>query len=338
MAEKRRSGVVGTTTTTTMTSSSSSSVPPEAKASRSESDRLLLSQLGVGELLRGAILKMVEVRSDDPIGFLADHFCNLASVSSPPPPPETSGRTDPPPGSAFSNNVLVAFDLLSDAAPPPSPPGGVAPEGPTEDGGSGTAAVGPGASGSGVRGRLYTQTLRCLCGEGGVPAATSAPLVSRLRCRDHEAVPYDIFRQGVLTCAAFSDFIRQAQRLYAEVCCPAEGPASRALCGAVLGTLREALETSRGGGEARRPTDAGVGPGGPEANLKASHYLEASAKISPDKVAQVMARGAAAEGAGGEMDAKEFENAAAELFIARGGLGGLAMHGVLSGSVICYCV
>ena len=67
MAEKRRSG--GT------------AVLPEVKPTQSESDRLLLSQLGVGELLRGAILKMVEARSDDPIGFLADHFCNLASVS-----------------------------------------------------------------------------------------------------------------------------------------------------------------------------------------------------------------------------------------------------------------
>uniref|UniRef100_A0A8C5BMD6 RIIa domain-containing protein n=1 Tax=Gadus morhua TaxID=8049 RepID=A0A8C5BMD6_GADMO len=67
MAEKRRSG--GT------------AVLPEVKPTQSESDRLLLSQLGVGELLRGAILKMVEARSDDPIGFLADHFCNLASVA-----------------------------------------------------------------------------------------------------------------------------------------------------------------------------------------------------------------------------------------------------------------
>uniref|UniRef100_A0A3Q3J803 RIIa domain-containing protein n=1 Tax=Monopterus albus TaxID=43700 RepID=A0A3Q3J803_MONAL len=66
--EKRRSG--GT--------------PPgvlEVKATKSDSDREFLAQAGVVELLRGAILKMVEARSDDPIGFLADHFCNLASVT-----------------------------------------------------------------------------------------------------------------------------------------------------------------------------------------------------------------------------------------------------------------
>ena len=54
---------------------------PEGKATKSDSDREFLSQAGVGELLRGAILKMVEARSDDPIGFLADHFCHLASVT-----------------------------------------------------------------------------------------------------------------------------------------------------------------------------------------------------------------------------------------------------------------
>lgn len=51
------------------------------KVVKSDRDREFLEQAGVGDLLRGAILKMVEARSDDPIGFLADHFCNLASVT-----------------------------------------------------------------------------------------------------------------------------------------------------------------------------------------------------------------------------------------------------------------
>ncbi|XP_059908832.1 tubulin polyglutamylase complex subunit 1 [Gadus macrocephalus] len=322
MAEKRRSG--GT------------AVLPEVKPTQSESDRLLLSQLGVGELLRGAILKMVESRSDDPIGFLADHFCNLASVS------ESAGTPGVSDGdqvngvpsacaqeqqhlnralwhlrlahhsqrSAFSNNLLLAYDLLSHptSAPPGGRPDPAASEGPPGEGC-------PGAGG-GVRGGLYTQTLQCLCSEGGVPASTSAPLLRRLHCQAHEAVPYDLFRQGVLTCAVFSDYIRQAQRLYAQVGCPAEGPASRALCRAVLGTLQEALETSQGPGAQRSP-NANNANAAPEANLKANRYLEASAKISSHKVAQVMARGGRAPGPGGNMDAKEFENAAAELFIAR---------------------
>lgn len=167
-----------------------------------------------------------------------------------------------------------------------------------------------------MRGGLYTQTLQCLCSEGGVPASTSAPLLRRLHCQDHEAVPYDVFRHGVLTCAVFSDYIRQAQRLYAEVCCPDEGPVSRALCLAVIGTLKEALETTQGS-DANRGANANLKASScQEANVKAICYLEASAKLSPDRLAQAMA-GAQIQGPGGNMDAKEFENAAAELFITR---------------------
>ncbi|XP_020505850.1 tubulin polyglutamylase complex subunit 1 [Labrus bergylta] len=307
---------------------------PEGKATKSDSDREFLMQAGVGELLRGAILKMVEARSDDPIGFLADHFCNIASVS------ETGsagyGEGDQfsnglvsagaqeqqhlnralwhlrlahhSKRSAFSNNVRVAYDLLNLTVPLRQ--SGEAPEGPD---GSGNDS--PTGEGGGVRGGLYTQTLQCLCSEGGVPASTSAPLLRRLHCQDHEAVLYDIFRHGVLTCAVFSDYIRQAQRLYAEVCCPDVGPASRALCLAVLGTLKEALETSQGC-DANPPNANTKTSSCLEANVKAIRYLEASAKISPYKIAQAIA-GAQTRGPGGDMDAKEFENAAAELFIAR---------------------
>ncbi|XP_049918436.1 tubulin polyglutamylase complex subunit 1 [Epinephelus moara] len=309
---------------------------PEGKATKSDSDREFLSQAGVGELLRGAILKMVEARSDDPIGFLADHFCNLASVTE----TGTAGGSDGDQlnngplsagaqeqqhlnralwhlrlahhsqRSAFSNNVCVAYDLLN--LNKPRRRAGEAPEGP--DGSCTTSPTE--AGGGGVRGGLYTQTLQCLCSEGGVPASTSAPLLRRLHCQDHEAVPYDVFRHGVLTCAVFSDYIRQAQRLYAEVCCPDEGPASRALCLAVLGTLKEALETSQGC-EANCCVNANAKANCcMEVNMKAIRYLEASAKISPYKLGQAMA-GSQTRGPGGDMDAKEFENAAAELFITR---------------------
>lgn len=205
----------------------------------------------------------------------------------------------------------MAYDLLNLTGPRRQPgevpevPEGSCTDSPTTEGGGG-----------GVKGGLYTQTLQCLCSEGGVPASTSAPLLQRLHCQDHEAVPYDVFRHGVLTCAVFSDYIRQAQRLYAEVCCPDEGPASRALCLAVLGTLKEALETSQGC-DANCCINASTKANSClEANVKAIRYLEASAKISPYKLAQAMS-GAQTRGPGGNMDAKEFENAAADLFITR---------------------
>ncbi|XP_061652059.1 tubulin polyglutamylase complex subunit 1 [Phyllopteryx taeniolatus] len=304
--EKRRSAVPGESPPAVV-------AEPGPKASGPDADREFLSQAGVGELLRGAVLKMVEARPDDPVGFLADHFGSLAAAVvesgdealkeprlNDGPPEEGGGGAQAQQRlnralwhlrlahhsqrSAFGNNVRVAYDLLSLA-------------GTFRHAGEGSPA---GATGGGVSGGLYTQTLRCLCGEGGVPASTSAPLLGRLHCHDHEAVPYGVFRHGVLTCAVFSDYIRQAQRLYAQVCRPDEGPALRAPCLAVLGALREALETSR---------DAD------SSGVQVLRRLEASAKMSPHQVACAMTE-AQARGPAGHMDAKEFENAAAKLFIA----------------------
>ncbi|XP_028294344.1 tubulin polyglutamylase complex subunit 1 [Gouania willdenowi] len=299
------------------------------KASKADSDREFLTQMGVGELLLGAILKMVEARSEDPIGFLADHFCNLSSVA------DSSGAGGGGAGgdeeqreqqhlnralwhlrlahhshrSAFSNNVRVAYDLLNH-----SDPHGRSSDAAEGSGGSCTRPPTAARDGGGVRGGVYTQALQCLCSEGGVPADTSAPLLHRLHCLDHEAVPFDVFRQGVLTCAVFSDYIRQAQKLYAEVCSPEEGPASLALCQSVLGSLKDALETSQG-----CLTNCSVNANTNVhpclvSNVKAIRYLEASVKVSPHQLSQAMAA-AQTRGPAGHMDAKEFENAAAELFI-----------------------
>ncbi|XP_073705832.1 tubulin polyglutamylase complex subunit 1-like [Garra rufa] len=141
--------------------------------------------------------------------------------------------------------------------------------------------------------------LRCLCSEGGLSGSTAAPLLRRIQSHDYEAVPFELFRQGVLTCAVFADYIRKSQCLYAAVASAPDRPAERTLCQAVLSTLREALETADGTDVAR--------------------YLEASAKISPAKVAQAMAEvhPRAQRQDGPTMDAQEFEDAAAALFIAR---------------------
>lgn len=176
--------------------------------------------------------------------------------------------------SAFSNNIRVAYDLMVQCGSWRHIPGG-------------------------VRGRLYTEMLQCLCSEGGLSGTTSAPLLRRIRCRDYEVVPFELFRKGVLTCAAFADYIRKSQCLYAAVASCPERPAERALCRAVLATLQEALDASHVADSAR--------------------FLEASAKISPAKLAQAMAdvRAAGELQEGPTMDAREFEDAAAALFIAR---------------------
>lgn len=63
MAEKRRAGAVMS----------------DSASAKCESDREFLSQAGVSALLRGALLKLVESRPEDPVGFLAEHFAHLSS-------------------------------------------------------------------------------------------------------------------------------------------------------------------------------------------------------------------------------------------------------------------
>ncbi|RXN25291.1 tubulin polyglutamylase complex subunit 1 [Labeo rohita] len=227
----------------------------DSKSAAADGDQEFLSQAGVSALLRGALLKLLESRPEDPVGFLAEHFGHLSS--------------------AFNNNVRVAYELLTQGVP---------------------CRV---SGGGGVRGRLYSEMLRCLCSEGGLSGSTAAPLLRRIQSHDYEAVPFELFRQGVLTCAVFADYIRKSQCLYAAVASAPDRPAERTLCQAVLSTLREALETADGTDVAR--------------------YLEASAKISPAKVAQAMAEvhPRAQLPDGPTMDAQEFEDAAAALFIAR---------------------
>ncbi|XP_076847442.1 tubulin polyglutamylase complex subunit 1 [Brachyhypopomus gauderio] len=277
MAEKRRSGVGAS----------------DAKLGKAESDHEFLAQAGVSALLRNALLKLVEARSEDPIGFLAEHFGNLALETENGTAERGDGRQPDTTHeqrlsralwhlnlahhsqrAAFNNNISVAYDLLT-------------------QNGSGRQVLG------GVPGHLYTETLRCLCSDSGLSMSAAAPLLRRLRCHDYEAVPFELFRQGALTCAVFADYVRKSRCLYAAVASSPEQSADRALCRAVLAALRGALEASHGPDAAR--------------------YLEASAMISPGELARAMAGAGAVAGqqAGPTMDAREFEDEAAALFVAR---------------------
>ncbi|XP_073771868.1 tubulin polyglutamylase complex subunit 1 isoform X1 [Danio rerio] len=64
MSEKRRAGV--------LVSGSSSS-------SGCEADQEFVSRSGVSALLAGALLRLLDCRSGDPLGFLAEHFAHLSA-------------------------------------------------------------------------------------------------------------------------------------------------------------------------------------------------------------------------------------------------------------------
>ncbi|KAK1156968.1 tubulin polyglutamylase complex subunit 1 [Acipenser oxyrinchus oxyrinchus] len=266
----------------------------DSRSTKPDTDSEFLTQVGAGAVLRGALLKLLEVRSEDPIGFLADHFGNLAqslengdsgsavegdkkqhqqALQSPEEQNQHAGalwhltQAHYSQRSAFNNNVAVAFSLLSRGGRKRKP---------------------------GLKGRAYTELLRRVCRDGAVAEPVSAPLIRKLRCQDHEAVPFDLFRRAVLTCFVFADFVRKSRSLFETV-----SPSDGSLCRAVLGSLRDALETTGCSDPAR--------------------YLEASAKLTPGRLAQAMDRAQTlASGTPSTlMGQEEFIEEASALFVSR---------------------
>ncbi|NXK56060.1 TPGS1 polyglutamylase, partial [Chauna torquata] len=170
---------------------------------------------------------------------------------------------------AFNNNISTAYEVL-------------------------------GASGRrrrpGVDGRLYSELLRRICQHGGAPQEVAATLLPRVQCRDHEAVPFDVFRYGVLTCFVLLEFAAKAQTLY-DVLDGGTGAADKRVCQAVLRTLEEALGAS----------DFSV----------PVRYLEAGSKLGPDCLALAMDRALQERKLSASMSREEFLKKATALFVAK---------------------
>nr|XP_006206684.2 tubulin polyglutamylase complex subunit 1 [Vicugna pacos] len=161
-------------------------------AAMTESEEDFLRQVGVTEMLRTALLKVLEARPEEPIAFLAHYFENMGLRS------PTNGGAGEPAGqlllqqqrlgralwhlrlahhsqrTAFNNNVGVAYECLSASGRKKKP---------------------------GLDGRTYSELLKRICRDGEAPEEVVAPLLRKIQCRDHEAVPLAVFRAGMLTCA-----------------------------------------------------------------------------------------------------------------------------------------
>uniref|UniRef100_A0A8C3D5K3 Cell division cycle 34, ubiqiutin conjugating enzyme n=3 Tax=Passeriformes TaxID=9126 RepID=A0A8C3D5K3_CORMO len=148
---------------------------------------------------------------------------------------------------------------------------------------------------AGVDGRLYSELLRRICQRGAAPAEAAAELLRRVRCRDHEAVPFDVFRYGVLTCCVLLEFAAKADALFAVL--GAGDSADTRLCQAVLRALEDAL----GAGHGSRP----------------GRYLEAGSRLGPDRLALAMDQALQERKLGSSMSREEFLKKATALFIAK---------------------
>ncbi|XP_019513030.1 PREDICTED: tubulin polyglutamylase complex subunit 1 [Hipposideros armiger] len=281
--EKRRSVVV---TAANFTDGTRPSVSRAAATTESEED--FLRQVGVTDMLRAALLKVLEARPEEPISFLAHYFENMGLRS-----PANGGAGEPPgqlllqqqrlgralwhlrlahysQRTAFNNNVGVAYECLSAS----------------------------GRKKPGLDGRTYSELLKRICRDGEAPEEVVAPLLRKIQCRDHEAIPLGVFRTGMLTCFVLLEFVARAGALYRLLEDPALATADRCMGQAVLDTLEGALQAS----------DSAAAP---------ARYLEAGWRLGPDSLAQAMDRALVARRPSSPMTREEFLEKAAALFIAK---------------------
>ncbi|XP_061457112.1 tubulin polyglutamylase complex subunit 1 isoform X2 [Rhineura floridana] len=259
-----------------------------------ESEAEFLLHAGVTDMVREALLKVLETRPEEPIDFLAGYFENLMQSS-----PEAEAAEASLPAAdgvadsqrllqmrldralwylslahhshrtAFNNNVSMAYESLATSRRRKKP---------------------------GVNGKLYSELLQLICQAKGTPEEVALPLLQKVACRDHEAVPFDIFRYGALTCLVLLEFLAKANMLF-DALDGGSGSADKHICMAVLGALEDALRTT---------------------NVTVPiRYLEAGSKLGPDSLALAMDQALAKQKSGVAMKKEEFLQRASAIFVAR---------------------
>ncbi|XP_005281123.2 tubulin polyglutamylase complex subunit 1 isoform X2 [Chrysemys picta bellii] len=238
-----------------------------------ESEAEFLLQAGVTSMVREALLKVLEARPEEPVSFLASYFEKLVLSG-----PQGGAAADRHRQqqrlvralwTAFHNNVSMAYECLSARGRRKKP---------------------------GVNGRIYSELLRKICQDGEAPEEVVSSLLTKIQCRDHEAVPFDVFRYGVLSCVVLLEFVAKADTLY-DVLDDGSGVADKRVCHAVLGTLEDALGAS----------DFSV----------PIRYLEAGSKLGPDCLALAMDKALLERKICSSMNREEFLKKATALFIAK---------------------
>ncbi|XP_015742030.1 tubulin polyglutamylase complex subunit 1 [Coturnix japonica] len=256
---------------------------PSSSGMGDEAEFLL--QADITAMVREALLKVLEARPEEPVSFLADYFERLVlggsgttgeAAAELAGPMQRLGRAlcyvhlaHHSHRTAFNTNISTAYEVL---------------------GSGGRRKM------LGVDGRLYSELLRRICQHGDAPQDVVAELLHRVQCRDHEAVPFDVFRYGVLSCFVLLEFVSKARMLY-DVLDNGAGVADKSVCQAVLCTLEEAL----GAGGLSVP----------------GRYLEASSRLGPDCLALAMDRALQERQLSSTMSREEFLKKATALFVAK---------------------
>ncbi|KAM3937378.1 tubulin polyglutamylase complex subunit 1 [Leptodactylus fuscus] len=250
---------------------------------RTTSETEFLAQVGVRDMLREAVLKLLEARPEDPVLFLAHYFEKLGVGTAGGSKPGDRGShvvwqqrlghalwylklAHHSQRAAFNNNLTIAYDCLSAGGRKKKP---------------------------GLNGKTYSEVLARICQDSDVPTEISSALLKKIQCRDHEAVPFDVFRYGVLTCFVLVEFMSKADTLFSIL--DGDNHLDERVCQAILDTLQEALTAS-------------------DLSVPAS-YLEAGSKLGPDCLAIAMDRALQSRKSGISMGHSEFLQEACLMFL-----------------------
>ncbi|XP_064646677.1 tubulin polyglutamylase complex subunit 1-like isoform X2 [Lineus longissimus] len=213
-----------------------------------ENDRQYLERTGASAQIRDALAKIIENRPLEPVAFLADYFESFdsgADVTTKAFRQITLTHHSKP---AFDTNLRIAYDILS------------------------TKKVRYkyvnlrkshefAKNLKGINGAVYLELLDMVC--KGFPTPIIERLLSKIGCRNHEAVVFDIFKTGLFTCFVLKDYLAQAESLFKSLDIHDTGKANKILCDAVLQQLFLAVNGT---------------------NDEINSVLEVGYSLSPDKI------------------------------------------------------
>ncbi|XP_064646676.1 tubulin polyglutamylase complex subunit 1-like isoform X1 [Lineus longissimus] len=223
-----------------------------------ENDRQYLERTGASAQIRDALAKIIENRPLEPVAFLADYFESFdsgADVTTKAFRQITLTHHSKP---AFDTNLRIAYDILStkkvikNLTRSPGYP---------ECLGAPVQSDFFAKNLKGINGAVYLELLDMVC--KGFPTPIIERLLSKIGCRNHEAVVFDIFKTGLFTCFVLKDYLAQAESLFKSLDIHDTGKANKILCDAVLQQLFLAVNGT---------------------NDEINSVLEVGYSLSPDKI------------------------------------------------------
>ncbi|KFM79853.1 Tubulin polyglutamylase complex subunit 1, partial [Stegodyphus mimosarum] len=168
-----------------------------------------MEEENVDSVLQHALSALLEIKPNDPIRFLAEHFqmeCETNLVAKAVHLLQDMTVYHP----AVEDRLMRAYNTISGYS-----------------------------SDDGLTGDIYSDLLTKLIGD--LPVHQKDTFVQHMKCQSPEFVPYDIFRAGVLASILLNQFIREVKTLFAKLCIENQDSAPTYLCKKALRKISKCL-------------------------------------------------------------------------------------------------